>query len=153
MKKVLILLICMFLITGCGGNNKEELANIDTTKVAKKLETISYFNNDSSLNDEDLIKGYGIDTKIISEYAIYISSAVKDPSMYIVAKPVEGKESILKFQIKEMFSKYLSSYSGYYPEAVPMIENRLEKEYNGYLIYIVSNDNETIYKKIIECKK
>ena len=152
MKKFLVLLICLFLITGCS-SNEEKLVDIDVQKVGSELKQFAYFNDDKSLNDEDLIAGYGIDTKIMSEYAIYISSVVSDPSMYIVAKPVEGKESVLKFQIKDMFSKYSSSYSGYYPEAVPKIEGRLEKEYNGFLIYIISENNDAIYSKILECKK
>ena len=153
MKKILCLLICLFLITGCGNKEVETLVDIDTTKVATELKKFSYFSDEKSLNDTDLIAGYGIDTEIISDYAIYLSSAVNDPSMYIVAKPKEGKTSVLKFQIKDMLSKYQSSYAGYYPESVPMIENHLEKEYNGYLIYIVSNENETVYNKILECKK
>ncbi len=152
MKKFLVILMCLFLITGCEEKENEKV-EIDTQKVTTELKSFSYFKDDKSINDEDLIAGYGIDTKIISEYAIYISSAVSNPSMYIVAKPVEGKMSVLKFQIKDMFSKYESSYAGYYPESVSMIQNRLEKEYNGYLIYIVSDDNETVYNKILECKK
>ena len=142
------------VITGCGSKEEEKkLVDIDTTKVGEKLKEFSYFSDSNSLNDEDLIEGYGIETKVMSEYAIYISSSVNDPSMYIVAKPVENKKSVLEYQIKEMFSKYLSSYSDYYPEAVPMIENRLEKEYNGYLIYIISTDNDAVYNKILECNK
>ena len=154
MKKFLVLLMCIFLLTGCETEPEEvKLNDLDVVKIGENLRDFTYFNNIDSLNDEDLIEGYSIDTSIISEYAIYISSAVSDPSMYIVAKPKEGKESVLKYQIKDMFSKYLSSYSDYYPEAVPMIENRLEKEYNGYLIYVVSKENETVYQKILECKK
>ena len=154
MKKLLVLLICLLLITGCTSKEEEkELIDIDTNKVGEKLKSFTYFSDSVSLNDEDLIEGYGIETKIMESYAIYISSSVEDPSMYIVAKPIEGKKSVLEFQIKEMFSKYLSSYSDYYPEAVPMIENRLEKEYNGYLIYIISTDNDAVYNKILECNK
>ena len=155
MKKLLILLVFIFLLVGCDSTkqNEEKVYNLDTVKVGECLKSFTYFSDTSSLNDEDLIIGYGIDTKLLSEYAVYISSVVEDPSMYIVAKPIEGKESVVKFQIKDMFDKYLGSYSGYYPEAVPMIENRLEKEYNGYLIYIISADNEAVYNKILECKK
>jgi len=153
MKKVLVLLLGLFLITGCGNEKEVEKKELDISKVGSQLQSVESFKDLNNLNDEDLIKGYGIDLDLMEEYAIYISSAVSDPSMYIVAKAKSSKESVLKFQIKDMFSKYLSSYMGYYPEAVPMIENRLEKEYDGYLIYIVSENNEEIYNKIIECNK
>jgi len=155
MKKYLIILMCLFLLVGCKKEEPKpkELINLDTTKVGVALKSFESFSTEENLNDEDLIQGYGIDTSLLDEYAIYISSIVEDPSMYIVAKPKKDKESVVKFQIKEMFDEYLSSYMGYYPNGVPIIENRLEKEYNGYLIYIASFNNDAVYKKILECKK
>ena len=162
MKKILLVIVCLFLITGCG--NKEE--NIKDVKLNMSLikdnlsgividvdgEKKISFNDNDSVNDIELITGYGIDVELLEEYVIYISSSVEDPSMYMVLKPKKDKISVVKYQVDDMFSKYLSAYMGYYPEAATMIEDKLSKEYGEYLIYIVSFDNDKVLEKIINNK-
>lgn len=159
MKKILLIIVCMFIITGCG--NKEEVNDNVSLSMSEIKESLSSLKIDDgvpyssldSVNDLDLIEGYGIDVTLLEDYVIYISSSVEDPSMYMVLKPVDGKTSVLKYQVDDMFDKYLSAYMGYYPEAATIIEEKLEKEYNGYLIYVVSNDNQKVYDKILTCKE
>ena len=143
MKKILLIIVCMFIITGCG--NKEEVndnASLSMSEIKESLSELKIgdslpYSKMESVNDLDLIEGYGIDVTLLEDYVIYISSSVEDPSMYMVLKPTEGKNSVLKYQVDDMFDKYLSAYMGYYPEAATIIEEKLEKEYNGYLIYVV----------------
>ena len=159
MKKILLLIVCLFMVTGCG-NEKED--NVDVTLNMDKIKTnlsslkigdSNPYGNVDSVNDLDLIEGYGIDVSLLDEYVIYISSSVEDPSMYMVLNVKEGNESVVKYQVNDMFNKYLSAYKGYYPEAAGIIEAKMEKEYSDYLIYIISNDNQKVYNKIIECKE
>lgn len=159
MKKILLLIVCLFMVTGCG-NKKED--NVDVTLNMDKIKTnlsslkisdSNPYSNMDSVNDLDLIEGYGIDVSLLDEYVIYISSSVEDPSMYMVLNIKEGNESVVKYQINDMFDKYLSAYKGYYPEAAGIIEDKMEKEYSDYLIYIISNDNQKVYNKILECKE
>jgi hypothetical protein len=152
MKKTLGLLVAVLLLAGCGKKEGSKTCNIDTKNIPTLAMKYNEFSDKDSVNDEDLIFGYGIDVSLLDDYAIYISSKIDDPSMYMVLKPKSGEESVVEYQIKDMFEKYLSSYSGYYPEAVPQINNRLEKKYNGYLIYIISNNNEEVYNTILDCK-
>lgn len=159
MKKIMLLILGMFLMVGCS-NSETSTVNekLDMKKIESNLQSLVVndtkpYSDKDSVNDLDLIKGYGIDVDLLEEYTIYISSNVEDPSMYMVIKPTEGKESVVKYQIDDMFDKYLSAYKGYYPEIASMIEEKMEKEYGNYLIYIVSNDNKTVYNKIIECKE
>lgn len=159
MKKIILLILGVFLMVGCSNNettNSNE--NLDMKKIESNLQSLSIedakpYSDKDSVNDLDLIEGYGIDINLLEEYTIYISSKVEDPSMYMVIKPIEGKESVVKYQVDDMFDKYLSAYKGYYHEIASMIEEKMEKEYGNYLIYIVSDDNKTVYNKIIECKE
>ena len=156
MKKILLLVLVVFMITGC--DKDKEVTGIDVNKVPDKLNGIKVnlvnsFDDMKSVNDLDLIAGYGLDIELFDEYVIYLSSTVEDPSMYMILKPLPGNESIIKFQVGELFDKYMNAYAGYYPEAVTLIENRLEKEYKGYYIYVVSYDNDIVYEKILECSK
>lgn len=160
MKKILLIIIGLFLITGCG--EKKEENNLDVklnmNEIKENLSSIKIgdgnpYNEMDSVNDLELIDGYGIDVTLLEDYVIYISSSVEDPSMYMVLKVSEENKSVVKYQVDDMFSQYLSAYKGYYPEAATIIEDKMEKEYNGYLIYIVSNDNQKVYDEILDCKE
>ena len=159
MKKIVLIIMGLFLITGCGEKKEENLnvkLNMNEIKdnLSKlKIEDINPYSNLDSVNDLDLIDGYGIDVTLLDDYVIYISSSVEDPSMYMVLKVNEENKSVVKYQVDDMFDKYLSAYKGYYPEAATIIEDKMEKENNGYLIYIVSNDNQKVYDEILDCKE
>ena len=156
MKKILLLFLILVMFTGCNKADKDKVINI--SKIPDTLDGISInyvkpFSDKTNVNDEDVITGYGLDVTLLDEYVIYLSSNVEDPSMYMILKPAGGNESVVKYQVKELFNRYLNAYAGYYPTSVTIIENRLEKEYNGYLIYVVSYDNDLVYEKIMECSK
>lgn len=160
MKKILLIIMGLFLITGCG--EKKEENNLDVklnmNEIKENLSSIKIdggnpYNEMDSVNDLELIDGYGIDVTLLEDYVIYISSSVEDPSMYMVLKVSEENKSVIKYQVDDMFNQYLSAYKGYYPEAATIIEDKMEKEYNGYLIYIVSNDNQKVYDEILDCKE
>lgn len=160
MKKILLIIMGLFLITGCGEkkeeNNLDVKLNMDDIKEnlsSIKIGDSNPYNEMDSVNDLELIDGYGIDVTLLEDYVIYISSSVEDPSMYMVLKVSEENKSVVKYQVDDMFSQYLSAYKGYYPEAATIIEDKMEKEYNGYLIYIVSNDNQKVYDEILDCKE
>lgn len=159
MKKILLIITCILILTGCSkqeDNNQNITLNTEEIKTNLTNITIDNktpFNNAESINDLDLIEGYGIDVTLLEEYVIYISSSVEDPSMYMVLKPNAEKASVVKYQVKDMFNRYLNAYMGYYPEAATIIEDKMEKEYGDYLIYIVSLDNQKVYDEILGCKE
>ena len=158
MKKILLIITCFLFMTGCSNETENSNAKLSMDKIKDnlaviKVESTEPFNNEESVNDLDLIEGYGIDVTLLDEYVIYISSSVEDPSMYMVLKPASDKKSVVKYQVEDMFDRYLSAYMGYYPEAATIIEDKMEKEYNDYLIYIVSLDNQKVYEEILKSKE
>ena len=111
------------------------------------------FDENENVNNVDVLNVYGVEIDRLNDYLFYISSDVVDPSMYLIASCDEDNKSVVKYQIDELFNKYYSAYNNYYPKEAKMINDRLEKEYEGYLIYVVSYDNDKVYQAIEESFK
>lgn len=156
LKVLFIMIIVVCVLSGCGSSetpSSRKTLDINTAKSSissLKIGDTSPFSDESNINNSDSIETYGLDTSLLEEYAIYLPSAVVNASMYIIAKPKNGEESVVKYQIKDLFEKYYNAYNGYYPKEAKLIENRMEKKLNGYLIYIVSSDNDKVYNTIKE---
>lgn len=152
-RNVLMILLVIILCVGCG--QEEEKGKVFNRNIAKeKISALKFTNTDftfsdsSNLNNNDGFKVYGVDTTLFVDSLSYLSNDITDPSMYLIVKTDQDNKSILKYQIKDMFEKYYNSYNNYYPKESKMIQDRLEKEYEGYLIYIVSYDNNSVYQAI-----
>ena len=153
LKNILLVLVVAILCIGCGKEEEKiktfnkELAKENISKLTFKDSDFT-FTESENMNNVDAFKVYGVDTSKFTDSLSYISNNVVDPSMYLIVKVKDEDKSVLKFQMKEMFDKYYSAYNNYYPKEAKMITDRLEKEYEGYLIYIVSHDNDSVYQAI-----
>ena len=49
--------------------------------------------------------------------------------------------------------KLEQQWQTYLPDQYELVKNRLEKEYGEYLIYIISTDNDLVFKEIKQHKK
>lgn len=152
MKKILIL-VMLLVVTGCGSKS------IDLNSVYNNLNELKYndeviFNDQLKMTSEDLKEKYGLNLEEVEDYLIVLPKAIKNPYMYVIVKPKNGKTNIVKDEIKDFLTKYDNSWGVgdggivYFPEAITYIENRLERTYGDYLIYIISPDNELVYKQI-----
>lgn len=156
MKKLFYVLIATALLfTGC---SKEEERTLDLELAKEKISSITFdkdfkFDDEENINNNEALSVYGVDSSLFEESLFYLSSTVVDPSMYLIVKANSEDEAVLKYQIEEMFTNYYNYYNSYYPEEAKMIEDRLEKELDGYLIYIVSYDNDAVYQAIEESLK
>ena len=70
----------------------------------------------------------------------------------IYKKGAIDKDTSLSSNINEGYMKKLEDqWSNYLPDQFELVEDRLVEEYNGYLIYIVSSDNEKALEVIKDC--
>ncbi len=151
--KIIVIVLLAFLCVGCG-SGKSATRDFYKDVAKNKIADITFsesqftFSNTSNINNKDALSVYGVDISKFEDYLFYISSDVVDPSMYLIVKPSDDDKSIVKYQVNELFSKYFNAYNNYYPKEAKMITDRLEKEYEGYLIYIVSYNNEKVYQAI-----
>lgn len=150
MKKIILILL-VFLLVGCSsneGNKTMDLSNLKKELTELKIEDKVVFGNIANINDLDVIESYGMDVSLFSDYLIYISTEVEDPSMFMVVSPKEGEEAVVDYQIDDFFSVYHAAYNGYYPEVAYMIENRKEEKVGNYLVYVISKDSDKVYDVI-----
>lgn len=152
MKKIFsLLLVGLLLITGCGKSN----VNLDLDKISKELDNLpsdefylqgvsslidekNYFENLEDIYEYDFEKVFGLDSSNIgNEYLARINKT--NNTMLLIFKPLENKD-----KIKEDMASYFKSIES----TNDLIKNRLETEYEGYLIYIVSNDNNKVLETI-----
>lgn len=152
MKKV-ILCLMLLLVVGCG---TKSLVFNDVYNNVKDLQYNNelVFNDHETMTKEQLESIYQLDTSSMEEFLFVLPKGITNPNMYVIVKPVSGKTNIVKEDMKNFLTKYDNSWGvgegaiPYFPEAVELINNRLERTYGNYLIYIVSSDNELIYKTI-----
>lgn len=150
MKKIILVLL-VFLLVGCSSKEENKTMSLESLKsglTELKIEDKVSFGNKDNINDLDVIDSYGMDVSLFDDYLIYISTEVEDPSMFMVVKPKEGEEAVVKYQIDDFFSVYHAAYNGYYPEVAYMIENRKEVKLGDYLVYVISKDNDKVYDVI-----
>ena len=162
--KFLLVLVVALLLVGCEKEEGKESGNtvakaFNKTVAKENIGKLKFndseftFSEDKNFDNSDAIKVYGVDTGLMDESLYYLASDVVDPSMFIVAKVSDDNKAVFKYQIKDMFEKYYNAYNNYYPKEAKMINDRLEKEYEGYLIYVVSYDNNSVYQAIVDSFK
>ena len=152
MKKILICIMLLVLV-GCGAKTlvlNDVYNNINNLKYNDEI----IFNDHVNLNQTDLLNLYGFDRSEIGEFLFVMPKGISNPYMCIIIKPISGKTDIVKEEMNKFLAKYDNSWGvgegaiPYFPEAVNLINNRLERTYGDYLIYIISPDNELVYKEI-----
>lgn len=161
MKKRTLFLVtlCAFflLFSGCG---KKVTLDLDTLSISLQKATTDtfylqgasyviddgdYFDNLEDIYDYDFEDIFGLDSNLVQEYAVRMNKKTKE--MYLLLLPTDGK----KDDVKNVFNTYFTSLEKKEKDSdtLGMIKDRLEKEIDDYLIYIVSDGkNEDIFNSI-----
>lgn len=100
------------------------------------------------VNDEMLTQVFNINPSDVEEYLITQPMMMVQSNMYLIVKPAEGKHDLVKEALDTYMENGEKEGANYLPDQKELFENRLEKTYSGYLIYIVSSDNEKVYNTI-----
>ena len=139
MKKILLMLMMLLVITGCG---ETEMKDLDIKEASNAVEQSLI--DMEIISDETLNDVYDIDLELFQEHIIKQNS---EGEFYAIILTNDKRE--VKEDMEEYFEKVRDFNTAYSPEKVKLIDDRLEKEIGNYLIYIVSSDNEKIYQDII----
>lgn len=159
LKSLFAIFLCLGLLVGCGNKDVDlDLEKINSELVGMKGDNISipeisanleqYFIDAEFIYDYDFEEKFNLNSDNILEYSVMANFETKD--MYFVLNPVEGKEDEIKSELKAYFESLMGDDTD--DTLKEKIENRLEKEYEGLLIYVVSSNNDEVYNTIIDSK-
>ena len=98
--------------------------------------------------EEALEMTFGINPELVEEYTAKVPMMIVNSNMYLIVKPKEGKENEVKEAINTYMKNLEDQWSTYLPDQYELVKNRKEEKVGNYLVYIVSNDNEAVYKAI-----
>ena len=146
MKKIIICLIGILLLTGCGTSSNSE-ATLDMNAASKSLD--AEMKDMVSMEDRELEAIYGIDLCLMDEYVIK-SNSNKDGSVYAIIKVSDKNKDEVKKQMDNFFETLESQSSLYSPEAVGILEDRVQTSVGNYLIYLSYKDTDKAYDLVKE---
>lgn len=141
MKKIWIIFISAFLLVGCG--NKD--LNLDT--IQKRIKESNLYEELKVLSDEELKNLYSIESTLAEKIVFAESTDPNKVDTYIIVKIKDDK---IKDQIATRFEALELQCEMYNQANALKVKNRLETTYNGYNIYIISDNNEEVLKLIKE---
>lgn len=127
------------------------LVSKDNEKALKMIKEEGYpalFGMMGEVTDESLESTFNIKKEDVSEYAGKTSMMIVSSNGYIMIKPAKGKKDTIKKAMNEYMKKQEEQWSTYLPDQYELVKNRLETEVNGYLVYIVSTNNDAVLKAI-----
>lgn len=142
MKKLsvfIVVLVGILFLTGCGSSK----VKFDYDKAQKTIE--SELSGMKSIKNDTLEDVYGLDLSLMDKYVFKQNS---DGDFYAIIKTNEV--DTVKDNMNDYFEKVQKFNKNYSPERIEILEDRLEKEIDDYLVYIVAKDADSIYEKIIK---
>lgn len=84
----------------------------------------------------------------VEESLVMNSAVMINANQYIIIKPVKDKYEDVKKAIENYMAELEKQWKNYLPDQYDLVKNRKVEKFGDYLIYIISNDNEAVYKKI-----
>ena len=140
MKKISVLVIILLSIIIGGGCSKN---SFDSKEAQKVIE--GEISGLKAISDETLEDVYGMDLSEMTEYTFKQNT---DGDFYAIIKTdnIDG----IKASMNDYFEKVQKFNTNYSPERIEILEKRVEKEIDDYLVYIVDENADEIYNKIIE---
>lgn len=132
------------------GENLIYLVGKDTTKKLDQIKEIEQklFPDILELERADLEKQLGIQIDKIESYAFAVSNKLDQVEQYIIIKYQKESEAEIRKAMHDYFETLEQEWKTKDNANYQLLKNRMEKELDHYLIYLVSKDNEKAYKVI-----
>ena len=135
---VLFLVIGLFLVR-C----ESKKVSFDYDKAQKIIE--KEITGLKKIDDDTLVDVYNLDLSVMDKHVFKQNT---DGDFYAIIK-TKDVDSI-KDNMNDYFDKVQKFNKNYSQKRIEILDNRLEKEIDDYLIYIVSENADEIYDEIIK---
>ena len=103
------------------------------------------------VGDADLEALTGINPNDLEEFLVK-NSVMTQANSYFILKPKKDKYDEVKKALDDYMTNVENQWATYLPDQYELVKNRLEEEYGDYLVYIISIDNELVFKTIKDSK-
>ena len=152
-KKLLAAALAVLLLLTAAGCKKAG-KTLDLEKAAANIEATGQYNNMLTPDDEYLKTVLGLDPALVQKSLISIPLMNVKSSLYFVVLPVKGSESAVKTALDDYMTQYDKMWSQYLPDQAELVNNRmvteLETSEGTYYVYIISEDNDAVYKALTD---
>lgn len=128
--------------------------NMQLLQIQKRVEVVTDKNSQQIFKDmispspAQIEEFIGVDLSNMESYVVRIAQDKFSSELYMIFKPFEEYKDESKAQIKKFLLNYESAWSRINEEQYKLVENRTAIERSGYIIYIISIDNNTIMNEI-----
>ena len=140
MKKFIAVLsiFIMLFVTGCSNN----ISELDVDNTQSIIE--SDLKNMQMVDEDSLVDVCGLNLDLME---VHIIKQNTNGDLYAIIKTNEKVK--VKSDMTKYFEKIQKFNTNYSPERLEILSNRVEKEIGDYLIYIVAENADDIYKNIV----
>ncbi len=160
MKKILLMVSILLLITGCG--EKEKKLNME--KLGKKLEELTtdkldYINLNDVIEEpldkikiysqEEIVEQLGIEASMYQN--IFFCESLEGVNTYLVVEPKESEKEKVEALIVQYWNQKIAETQN--EEEKESYQNRVEQSYGENLIYLVGKDCKKKLDKIKTTKQ
>lgn len=152
MKKVIIgfvvvavLLLLLLFLWRNGANNTTESLDMNAASMSLDAEMQDMI----VLEDKELESIYGLDLSLMEDYIIK-SNASRNGYIYALIKVDSKNKDEVKKQMNNLFDVLKTQSNLYSPEAVKILDQKVETTVGDYLVYISYKDTTKAYGLVKE---
>lgn len=164
MKKILFIVSILFLFTGCFNSkvNQEKRDNINDSISSIEIDNQKIFENTKIIDQNTLLTDFGLTKKEVKDFVIGVPTIFNKTEIYVAIKPARKYKKFVDEKINNYLENAkmilidntdtlsLEEQEKAKKDIENKFSNKTKTEINGYLIYIISSDNNkvlNIYKK------
>lgn len=140
MKRIILLIMMMALLTGCG---KKEVANINAEDVANRLlNEVEYGGNLDQMNDDMIALLYDVNAEDVSKQIIYCSTDATADEIAVFEATSEDAAKRIEDVVNQRVLDQKASFEGYEPKEVEKLDKAVVKRVGNVVALSVSNDTD-----------
>lgn len=134
-------------LAACGSSKSSDKTLDMASFTSEVLSTVKYDDELITLSEKVVDKYYDLSFDGLLEYTIYVSGSAATTNELAVFKCSDASAiEAAKASVEKRLSEQNDLYASYLPAEVYRLENALIKTSGNYLLFSVSDDNETVEK-------